>query len=770
MHAYKRLLSTALTALLLTLPAAASDQGILGRSGVRGIPYIGADGTPDLAYSDDGGRMYLSTQAHDSGLGPGRLHAARCDEQGRLWFVWDSPRPAGNQVFLGRKSPDGVHAGFHISKGLPGSHHSPHMCLGADGRPWTVWVYERSGAHMLMAAHGPRGRAALALRSESPVYAPRIVVDILNRPWIFWVGSGAKQDIVYCSLREGGRWTAPQRVSRRPAVPNIHPSPAISEIGFPAVAWSAFDGRDYELFFSSWRDGGWTPPERLTRNRDLADAQPTLVYHQGTIPVLAWTQAGPGEPGIMMTHRRDPTWARPVRLTAPHSPGRSPALVSHGTGLALGWNGGGSVYVRALTLDQSPRLFDQLPPAPPLSTRSGGLEDSTFIAFGNSITYGAMNGPYQGIGYPPRLETLLRDIFTDPAVINRGVPGEATWEAVSRIHHVLATDLALYLLLMEGTNDVSSLSYSLDTTAFNLEYILNAALGRGMFPLISTIIPRAGSRWTATAKSRTLELNSKIVDLAEKRTILLVDNYTAFMNFPQESGGHEALISGDELHPNNLGYQVMAETWNTTIKTIPYPPVEIQAEKSERTQSVLLTWSQDPKIISETGLQQIRIYRKALPSGTLAPIALIQASKTDYEDTGVNLGRDYLYLLSSLNGFGIEGPLSTPVKAVRIEPFSPVQIQSRVELNESFLAREYITIISWQNNPENQGTFTISGYRIYRKSEGQPDSSFVLLDEVPSDSLTFWDRGLSSRAEAEGYVYGVSAVDSLGRESPIGTT
>ena len=139
-------------------------------------------------------------------------------------------------------------------------------------------------------------------------------------------------------------------------------------------------------------------------------------------------------------------------------------------------------------------------------------------------------------------------------------------------------------------------------------------------------------------------------------------------------------------------------------------------------------------------------------------------------NTIANLERDYLYLLSSLNGFGIEGPLSAPVKAVRIEPFAPVQIQSRIELNSSFLAREYINIVSWQNNPENQGIFTISGYRIYRKTQGQPDASFVLLDEVPSGSSTFWDRGLTSQAQAEGYVYGVSAVDSLGRESPIGKT
>jgi lysophospholipase L1-like esterase len=768
MRANKTLLSTALAVLLLTSPAPASDQGILSRPGVRGIPYVGADGTPDLAYSDDRGHLFLSTRAQDSGLGPGLLRAARSDEHGRLWLVWDSPRPAGDQVFLGRKRTSGVPVTFRLSDGLIGSHHSPHMDLGAGGRPWTVWVNDRAGRHILLAGHGSQGRVTIVLRSESPVYAPRIVVDILNRPWVFWVGRGPRHDAVFCSHREGGRWTAPRRLSRRPAVPNFHPSPALNEWGFPAVAWSAFDGRDYELFFSSWQHGGWTPPERITRNRDLADAEPTLVYHQGTIPVLAWTQAGPQGPCVMLTHRQHTTWERPIRLTATHSAGRSPMLVSQGTTLALGWRDGDRICVRALNLAHPPRFFDPLQPAPPLSTRSAELEDSTFIAFGDSITFGAMNGPYQGTGYPPRLEALLRDLFPDPAVINRGVPGEATWEAVSRIHHVLATDLALYLLLKEGTNDVSSLSYSLDTTAFNLEHILNAALDRGMFPLISTIIPRAGSRWTATAKQRTIALNAKIVDLAEKRVLMLADTYTAFINFPPESGGHEALISGDELHPNNLGYQVMAETWFTKIKAIPYPPTEIQAEKSERTQSVLLTWAQDPKIIPETGLQQIRIYRKRLPSGALVPMALVPASRTDYEDSIANLERDYLYLLSSLNGFGIEGPLSDPVKAVRIEPFAPLQIRSRVEVNYSFLAREYINIISWQENPENLDRFTISGYRIYRKTQGQPDENFVFLGQVASDSLTYWDRGLTSEDEADSFVYGISAVDSLGRESPIG--
>ena len=157
------------------------------------------------------------------------------------------------------------------------------------------------------------------------------------------------------------------------------------------------------------------------------------------------------------------------------------------------------------------------------------------------------------------------------------MPGENTWEAVSRIGPVLTENLALYLLLMEGTNDVSWLDYSLSTTAFNLRQILGTALDMGVFPFISTIPPRAGSRWKQIIIDRTAELNGLIEDLAGELKVMLVDNGGAFLDFPPSSGGHEALISDDNIHPNNLGYQVMAETWYQQIRRLPFPPASLVA-------------------------------------------------------------------------------------------------------------------------------------------------------------------------------------------------
>ncbi len=599
------------------------------------------------------------------------------------------------------------------------------------------------------------------------MFAPRIVLDRLGRPWVFWVGQGPKFDTVFFSVREGGQWTEPNPLAPTSTGPAFHPSVAINDLGYPAAVWSAFDGQDYEVFFSSWNGRNWSQIRQITRNSELGDAQPTLVFLQGVTPVLAWTQAGPKGNSILLTSRSGGIWQTPRTMTHPSSQSRSPRLVTRAQNLALSWSESDQAFVKQVTLNAPPAAFDPIPEEI-MQIQSPHLEANSFIAFGDSITYGSMNGPFQGKGYPPRLQELLDDDFQDPVVLNRGMPGEGTWEAVSRIHSVINADLALYLLLKEGTNDVSTLSYSMETTTFNLRQILTTSLDAGMFPLISTIIPRAGSRWTAIYQQRTNDLNSRIAALAAEIYVMPVHNYSAFINFPAESGGYEALISGDNLHPSNLGYQVMAETWNQAIGVIPYPPVQIEAKKSDRSRSIQLIWAEDPRISANTNLKYYRIYRKNLASKVLSVIALVGAAVRNFEDKNISIESEYLYVISAINTEDIEGPLSHPVFPAQIEPFAPINIQVETKINRTFLYAEYINRVTWQDNPDNQGEYVIASHRLYRKLRGQADDRFVLQGEVSAGTREYLDRGLADQEAAENFEYGVTSVDNEGNESPMG--
>ncbi len=747
-------------------PGQASDPPLKIRA-ERGFPYIAESGQPDLVYQDGQGRMFLSAREGASGIGPGRITAVRRDNRSRLWIAWQTEGRAQGQVFLGKRQNAQLQKKFRISRGIRGSHHSPHFDVDAEGRAWVAWVNSIDGDHRLLVSQGTRGRRQAITPLGAAVFSPRILIDVLDRPWVFWVGKGmGPHDAVFFSRCDRGNWTDPEPLSRGPSAPHFHPSAALNPMGFPAVAWSGFDGEDYELFWTQWEDGKWAEIEQMTDDRGFSDAQPSLICHQQASLVITWTRAGPEGNRILWAQHRDGGWLAPSPAAGAGSHGRSPRLVSRADLLALAWEDGHQVSVQPLS------LADAAPLRPSagedtLLVNAADLERSSFVTFGDSITYGSMNGPFQGVGYAPRLHDLLGDLFLDPVVINRGMPGENTWEAVSRIGPVLTENLALYLLLMEGTNDVSWLDYSLSTTAFNLRQILVTALDMGVFPFISTIPPRAGSRWKQIIINRTAELNGLIEDLAGELKIMLVDNGGAFLDFPPSSGGHEALISDDNLHPNNLGYQVMAETWYQQIRRLPFPPVSLVAEKRSQDRSILLTWEDDPRILPATGLSSYRVYRQRIGSSILSPIALVSASQKEFEDRNAVLEYDFLYMLSSRTSRAVEGPLSDPAVAVQLAPSPPLNIETEYVLNRAFLVQEHINRVSWEANPVNEGSHVIVSYNIYRKIKGQSDDLFELLASAPAGQSGYQDRGLEDKETAESYFYGISAVDSEGRESAI---
>ncbi|HDR68638.1 MAG TPA: hypothetical protein ENN61_06250, partial [Bacteroidaceae bacterium] len=382
------------------------------------------------------------------------------------------------------------------------------------------------------------------------------------------------------------------------------------------------------------------------------------------------------------------------------------------------------------------------------------LFQDEFIAFGDSITYGWDNGDAKERGYPPRLSQLLPYSFETPRVHNRGVPAETTWEAVGRVFNVITSDLALYFLLMEGTNDVSDQTYSLDATAFNLKEMAKKCLNFGVIPLISTIIPRARGRWTPIAQQRTFSLNDKIRILASDLKIILTENFQAFYDYPAASGGYESLISTDNLHPNNQGYQFMAETWYARIKEIPFPPVKITAKNTAGGKETSLTWQDDPRITQETGIAQYRIYRKTDDASVFSHIATVAASFHSYKDTNQSPGKSYSYSIASVNADGVMGALAEPVVPESIDPFPPINIQAKI------LMRERSIHLTWEKNPQNAPDIKVENYKIYRKIQG--DSDFILIKTLPETIFKYVDKAISLE---DNYLYALSTVSSDGFES-----
>ena len=741
-----------LIAVLLTIDLSAQD-GAREVTGRRGLPYFSPQGTLDL--------VVLNVEAK----------VLKRDRRDRTWILWEAGPPERRDVFLGRIEDGELTHPRKITQGFAGMNHSPDLDFCPSNQPWVVWVNIHQGRHRLLVADLNAGSCwDLSPGASQPLFTPKLLVDREGQVWVFWVGPETGLDEIRYRTYHGDHWSRPISLTQAPSAPQFHPSVALSDKGFPAVAWSSFDGTDYEIFYTAWTGENWQERENISRNHGASDGQPSLVFLNDLQPAVAWTRADAHGTDVYFSLREHHAWLPAVNVSRDSLRSHSPLLVSFGGQLALTWEKKDRTCLKRLELPLAEMPPDTPPPVH-AAFLTGHLDEEKVIGFGDSITFGSMDGPQMGEGYVPRLQALLLDNFSDPLVVNRGIPGEPTWEGVSRLNSVIAMDLGLYLLLMEGTNDITDFDYSTDTTAFNLEQMILSCRNFGMMPLISTVIPRAQDRWVEPYIQRTLNLNTKIQELAQALSVSRVDNYGVFMAYPPGLGGHGALISGDNLHPNDAGYQLMAETWESGLLSTPFPPVAIEAVKSDRNRTITLTWEHNPKLLDPSSLQFFRIYRQVRDITDLRPIAVVPASTFSYVDRNIPLGTDYRYALTAINKQGVESQQSPPVDPVRGEPFPPQDVNTETVSNSSFLYREYINIVSWEENPGNDGQFVVTRYRIYRKLASESDVFFQLLGEVPAgqSSQEYWDRGLRNPQEANQYAYGASAVDGDGNESLIST-
>ncbi len=313
------------------------------------------------------------------------------------------------------------------------------------------------------------------------------------------------------------------------------------------------------------------------------------------------------------------------------------------------------------------------------------LDEDKYIGYGDSITYGE---PSPEKGYLPRLKVLLDQSFGETKVVNEGAGGEDTLGGLSRIDGVLEKHSAQFLLLMEGTNDLWNNKISAETTAFNLKEMAKKCLKMGVIPSIATIIPRPDVKWDwAWYRNKTFDLNEKIKDLAEEFYIPFIDQFNLFYLYPEAKGGWRSLFF-DRNHPNETGYQIMAEEWFGDIKNFPFPPLNVQVERRDKGDIFILpvllpipidrhypqtyftrpkmnriTWIDNSKIFDTSTVKGYRIYRKKEEESD-DKFQLIDEiyEGLEYDDKEIIVSEHYVYRVSTLRNDGVEGPYSESVK------------------------------------------------------------------------------------------------------------
>ncbi len=297
------------------------------------------------------------------------------------------------------------------------------------------------------------------------------------------------------------------------------------------------------------------------------------------------------------------------------------------------------------------------------------LNENRYIGFGDSITYGTINHEdAPELGYIPRLEALLDANLAASQVINEGLGGEETSNGLLRIGPVIALRQARYILIMEGTNDVTFLRPVASSLA-NLRSMLGQCLDYGLLPVLATIIPRRDAKW-AVEDYRIIHngLNAAIRTLAADMKVPLADMDKTFSEYTP--GGPEALLSEDLKHPNETGYQVMAKAWAAAIEALPFPPEGVQAAAAEdkilfyRRTGNMVTWRPNAKSEAAGTPLNYRIYRRKKGEGVAAFKALTLVEEAEsYFDTSADPGTVYEYVVAAVGADGIEGPCSAAAQS-----------------------------------------------------------------------------------------------------------
>ena len=497
------------------------------------------------------------------------------------------------------------------------------------------------------------------LGSISVATEPWLAVAPDNSLWLAWVGFDGVDEEVLASHSNGESWGQPQQVSAEDHDPFLYdrqPRLAVGEDGEPWLVWTGHQsGVDDEIYASHWTGTTWAAEQMVSADDDGLDVWPSLVLDAQGQPWVAWdgqvTDGDDWQRRILVSHWRPDlaNWAPEEIVSSPLSlpvDEQHPALSLDGTGglhvawlvsslngLAIGYSrqAGGQWITPALahagadTVALSTALgmngfpeflwIDMSSDSPlPVEWEPSGhdgeslqewLEGQTlpqhalvsaipnrYLAFGDSITWGLYQGFYP---YPARLEDKLDAKVRPSEVINSGVPGEWTYQGKARIGGEMGTYRPQYVILMEGTNDVTHLRPPSEVK-LNLAVMIDIAREHSgvdhVKVMLGTLIPR-----TDNLNGATRTVNEQAIEpLGWEKNVPVCDPWQAYYDY-----GPWQNFYIDAKHPNETGMQILANTFydclldsywwlyeDTTAPTATLDPVQ---PTTECHLSVPLQWS-----------------------------------------------------------------------------------------------------------------------------------------------------------------------------------
>jgi lysophospholipase L1-like esterase len=198
----------------------------------------------------------------------------------------------------------------------------------------------------------------------------------------------------------------------------------------------------------------------------------------------------------------------------------------------------------------------------PLTLPIGNNNPNLYLGYGDSITAG--DGSSDGQGYILKLQNLLGPYFARAEVRAQGRSGTNSAEGAEGTHRTMGWFHPAWVLIHYGTNDWNDPTCQKQVDACftidSLREIVEDFKDGATLPVLATIIPANPALVPSGRNTWYDEMNVRIKALARDENVPLAD-----LNADFKAAGSLPGLFADHVHPNDAGYQVMAQGWFKAI-------------------------------------------------------------------------------------------------------------------------------------------------------------------------------------------------------------
>ena len=163
--------------------------------------------------------------------------------------------------------------------------------------------------------------------------------------------------------------------------------------------------------------------------------------------------------------------------------------------------------------------------------------------------------------------TTNPSFFSGKPYINRGIGGQTTPQILVRFRADAIALQPAVIVLLAGINDIAGNTgpSTIEMISDNIFSMAELAKANQIKVILCSVLPAFDFYWRQGLEpvEKIVTLNKMICEYADAHAILYLDYYSALVD---EQKGLNPIYSEDGVHPNILGYQVMAPLAQEAIR------------------------------------------------------------------------------------------------------------------------------------------------------------------------------------------------------------